>query len=166
MIKRAIVIVAHNIRSLHNVGSIFRSADGFGVEHIYCTGYTPYPAVQNDSRLPHIRDKQSAVIAKVALGAEKTIASSHEPNAQVCIERLRGEGYKVVALEQTPYSQILTSYEPPDKIALILGEEVHGIPQDILSLTEVSIEIPMFGDKESLNVSVATGIALYHLRCR
>ena len=156
-----IIVIAHNIRSTHNVGSIFRTCEGFGVNRILLTGYTPYPLLKNDSRLPHISEKLTAQIHKTALGAETMVPFEYhkEPNL-VAIAR---DGYEIVALEQAPTSINLRDYPAPQKLALLLGEEVHGIPNELLKQCTAILEIPMFGTKESFNVSVATGIALYAL---
>jgi tRNA G18 (ribose-2'-O)-methylase SpoU len=156
-----IIVIAHNIRSTHNVGSIFRTSEGFGVTKIILSGYTPYPTLRNDTRLPHISDKLTAQIRKTALGAESMVPYEYilEPN----FEKLRSDGYKIVGLEQHSSSVLLNVYTPPEKIALLIGEEVHGITDDLISQCEDIIEIPMSGKKESFNVSVAVGIALYGL---
>lgn len=159
-----IVIIAHNIRSTHNVGSIFRSADGFGVSKIILSGYSPYPSIKNDPRLPHLREKITRDIHKTALGAEQTVSFECSDDLEWTITNLRAIGYRLVALEQNDQSIALPDYEPPRKIALLLGEEVHGIESQYLEKCDDIIEIPMRGAKESFNVSVATGIALYHLR--
>lgn len=156
-----IIVIAHNIRSTHNVGSIFRTAEGFGVEKIILSGYTPYPKVENDPRLPHIAEKLTTQIHKTALNAENLVPFEYQELPS--IEELRSQGYRIVGLEQDPRSTTLSSYSPPDKIALLLGEEVHGIEQALLALCDDIVEIPMVGKKESFNVSVATGIALYAL---
>ena len=156
-----IIIIAHNIRSTHNVGAIFRTAEGFGVQQIILTGYTPYPAVAGDTRLPHIAHKLTAQIHKTALGAEEIVPFQYKE--QPDFKRLADQGYTLVALEQSPRSVLLPAYKPPQKIALLLGEEVHGITPEMLAQCKDIIEIPMHGKKESFNVSVATGIALYAL---
>ncbi len=156
-----IIVIAHNIRSTHNVGAIFRTSEGFGVQKIILSGYTPYPAVDTDTRLPHIAEKLSIQIHKTALGAEKLVPFEYleEPNLQ----SLRTAGYQIVGLEQDAGSIMLPEYHPAEKIALLLGEEVEGISDDLLKQCDDLIEIPMQGKKESYNVSVATGIALYAL---
>jgi tRNA G18 (ribose-2'-O)-methylase SpoU len=156
-----IILIAHNIRSTHNVGSLFRTSEGFGVEKIILSGYTPYPTSKNDTRLPHISDKLTTQIHKSALGAEEMVPFEYSEVPD--LTTLREQGYRIVGLEQSTASVPLQSYIPPDKIALILGEEVHGIHESLLSECEDIIEIPMFGKKESFNVSVAAGIALYAL---
>jgi tRNA G18 (ribose-2'-O)-methylase SpoU len=156
-----IIVIAHNIRSTHNVGAIFRTAEGFGVKKIILSGYTPYPLLEKDSRLPHIATKLTLQIHKTALGAENIVPFAYEEH--VNLESLRSAGYRLVGLEQDNRSISLSSYTPPEKIALILGEEVHGIPAELLAECEDIIEIPMVGQKESFNVSVAAGIALYKL---
>ncbi len=163
MFQRKISVVAHNIRSSHNIGSIFRTCDGFGIEHLYITGYSPYPAITNDSRLPHIAQKATADIAKTALGAETTVPFSYIPKASTTIDAFKAHGYEIVGLEQDETSIKLPEFEAPDKILLILGEEVEGISAELRKKCDHLIEIPMVGQKESFNVSVATGIALYSL---
>jgi tRNA G18 (ribose-2'-O)-methylase SpoU len=154
-----IIVIAHNIRSTHNVGSIFRTADGFGVKEIILSGYSPSPEYPNDVRLPHIREKLTNQIHKTALGAEQTVPFRVVDSPP--IHELRTLGYRIVALEQAASSIPLNTYHTPAKIALLLGEEVHGVPTDILKLCDDIVEIPMNGKKESFNVSVAAALALY-----
>jgi tRNA G18 (ribose-2'-O)-methylase SpoU len=156
-----IIVIAHNIRSTHNVGSIFRTCEGFGVSKIILSGYTPYPTLAHDDRLPHISAKLTAQIHKTALDAEILVPFEYQPEPN--IESLRSKGYRIVGLEQDTRSVILNNYIPPEKIALILGEEVEGIDSNLRVLCDDLIEIPMVGKKESFNVSVATGITLYGL---
>lgn len=158
-----IIIIAHNIRSTHNIGAIFRTAEGFGVKKIILSGYTPYPAQPDDPRLPHIAEKLTSQIHKTALGAETMIP--FEYSEQPDIFALKKAGYRIVGLEQASDAIMLPDYQPLQKIALILGEEVEGITKDLLHECDDIIEIPMHGQKESYNVSVATGIALYALTC-
>lgn len=156
-----IILLLHNIRSTHNVGSIFRTAEGFGVSKIILSGYTPYPTLPNDLRLPHIRDKLTAQIHKTALGAENMVP--FEYNEYPNITNLKQQGYQIVALEQSLQSILLKDYKSPSKLVLVLGEEVNGIPADLLSQCDDTIEIPMRGKKESFNVSVAGAVAMYEL---
>ena len=156
-----IIVIAHNIRSTHNIGSIFRTAEGFGVSKIICSGYTPYPRTANDPRLPHLADKITRQIHKTALGAEEMVP--FEQMDTLDFDTLRQEGYRIVGLEQDERSYILPNYEVPEKVALLLGEEVSGIDAQLRNACDDFIEIPMRGEKESFNVSVATGIALYQL---
>lgn len=158
---KEIVLIAHNIRSTHNVGSIFRTAEGFGVKKIILSGYTPYPKLPNDNRLPHIADKLHHQIHKTALGAEELVAFEYQE--EVDIAQLKSSGYQIVALEQADNSIPLSAYKAPEKMALIIGEEVNGVDENILKTCDSILEIPMKGKKESFNVSVATGIALYAL---
>jgi 23S rRNA (guanosine2251-2'-O)-methyltransferase len=158
-----IIVVAHNIRSTHNVGAILRTADGFGVQKVFLTGYTPYPTQQNDERLPHIYNKITAQIHKTALGAETTVPNEYIPDIQPLLIHLKNEGFQLVALEQAKNSILLPKAKFSDKVALLLGEEVHGIEAPLIALCDTIVEIPMQGAKESFNVSVATGIALYEL---
>lgn len=156
-----IIVIAHNIRSTHNVGSIFRTAEGFGVTKLILSGYTAYPRIDNDPRLPHISEKLTAQIHKTALDAETLVPFEYveEPPLQA----LKDAGYRLIGLEQADRSINLADYAAPKKVALLIGEEVHGIEQSLLDQCEDIIEIPMVGKKESFNVSVATGIALYAL---
>lgn len=156
-----IIIVAHNIRSTHNVGAIFRTAEGLGIKKIVLSGYTPYPQQDNDTRLPHISAKLTSQIHKTALGAERIV--SFEYREQPPIAELKASDYRIVALEQAPTSIPLQTYKAPPKVALVLGEEVEGVTPELLAQCEDILEIPMVGQKESFNVSVATGIALYQL---
>jgi tRNA G18 (ribose-2'-O)-methylase SpoU len=156
-----IIVIAHNIRSTHNVGAIFRTAEGFGIHKIILSGYTPYPILQNDSRLPHIREKLADQIHKTALGAELLVPFEYTDEPP--LEELKAAGYTIVGLEQDARSTMLQHYVPGAKIALLIGEEVHGITTELLAQCDDLIEIPMVGKKESFNVSVATGIALYAL---
>lgn len=159
-----LVVIAHNIRSTYNVGSILRTADGFGIERIYFTGYSPYPTQKDDSRLPHLRQKLTDQIHKTALGAEATLPTEHHEDIVALLKQLKAGGYQIVALEQTPTSLNLAKFKPSSaRLALLLGEEVHGITADLLKLCDTFVEIPMRGHKESFNVSVAAGIALYQL---
>jgi len=154
-----IIVIAHNIRSTHNIGSLFRTADGFGVQEIILSGYSPSPNYPDDTRLPHISEKLTNQIHKTALGAEQTVAFRVVDTPP--IDELRALGYRIVALEQATTSAPLNTYEVPEKIALILGEEVDGISVDTLNQCDDIVEIPMQGRKESFNVSVAAAIALY-----
>ena len=158
-----IIVIAHNIRSTHNVGSIFRSCEGFGVSKIILSGYTPYPKLPNDSRLPHIFNKLTLQIHKSALGAEEMVPFEYQTTPD--IEALKMAGYKIIGLEQDKRSIMLPDFKAPDKVVLLLGEEVEGITSDLRDKCDFLIEIPMVGKKESFNVSVATGVALYQLSC-
>lgn len=156
-----IIVLLHNIRSTHNVGAIFRTCEGFGISKIILSGYTPYPRIPGDTRLPHIANKLTAQIHKTALGAEEMVPFEHVDQPDFTL--LKSEGYSLVGLEQDARSVMLPDYTPPQKIALLLGEEVEGIAPEIRRECDDLIEIPMKGQKESFNVSIAAGIALYQL---
>ncbi len=143
------VLVLPNIRSGHNVGAIFRTADGAGVDKLYITGYTPCP--------PHTQ------IDKVSLGAEKWMPWEYSKQAGSLLKKLKKMGYNIVALEQTKSSQNIFDWQPKFPIALVLGNEKTGVPKSLLKYCDESVEIPMSGKKNSLNVSVATGIAMYRI---
>jgi len=156
-----IIVIAHNIRSTHNVGSIFRTCEGFGVNKIILSGYTPYPTLPGDNRLPHIATKLTAQIRKTALSAEMMVPFEYQETPD--FETLKQDGFRVVGLEQDGRSVLLPDYVPPAKVALLLGEEVEGLTPELRDACDDLIEIPMRGQKESFNVSVAAGIALYGL---
>lgn len=147
--KPNLIVICHNIRSAYNIGSIFRTADGAGVAKVYLTGYTPAP--------PH------SGISKTALGAEKIVAWEKFSKLDTVLEKLRKEKYEIIALEQSKKSLPYKKYNPPGNTALILGNEVRGLSGLVLEKCDKVIEIPMRGRKESLNVSVAFGIAAYSL---
>lgn len=153
-----ITLILHNIRSTHNVGSIFRTAEGFGVKEIILSGYTPYPKTASDTRLPHIAEKLHAQIHKTALGAEELVPFRQFDNLD---EWINDNKLPILALEQTENSVEISKFKPPQQFALMLGEEVNGIDEKYLNTIHTVLEIPMVGQKESFNVSVATGIALY-----
>lgn len=157
------VLIAHNLRSAHNVGSLLRTADGLGVNMIYLSGYTPYPQIVNDQRLPHLAKKMDDKIAKTALGAEKNPNIHWVESIDQVIAELRASGFTIAALEQAASSIKLSDYQPADKLALIVGREVEGLEANVLKNCDLILEIPMRGQKESFNVSVAAAIALYNL---
>jgi len=157
-----IIVIAHNIRSTHNIGAIFRTCEGFGVTKIILSGYSPYPSLPSDDpRLPHIAEKLTSQIHKTALDAEMMVPFEYSETPDLAT--LRQDGYRIVGLEQDDTSVILNEYSAPEKIALLLGEEVHGLTNELRESCDDLIEIPMVGKKESFNVSVACGIALYGL---
>lgn len=147
--KQPIIVVLDNIRSMHNVGSVFRTADAFLLEGIYLCGYTPQP--------PH-RD-----INKTALGATETVAWKYFPATTTAIQLLKEEGYKVFAIEQAENSLLLQNVlsAGSERIAVVFGNEVEGVGDDALVLCDGCIEIPQLGMKHSLNISVAAGIVLW-----
>jgi len=157
---RQLVLVAHNIRSAHNVGSMLRTADGLEAQ-VWLTGYTPYPKIKNDDRLPHLAAKIDQQITKTALGAQKTVAWKHIPAIETAVAVLKKKGYKVVGLEQITGATPLADFQPPQKLAIIVGREIEGLEPEVVKLCDRMIEIPMFGQKESFNVSIAPAMALH-----
>ena len=169
-----ITLVLHNIRSTYNVGAILRSAEGFGVEKIYCSGYTPCHL--RPDILPHLAEKLQHQITKTAVGADSMVNMLWSNNILETISAEKAAGATVIGLENnisdsrlirlSELSQALQGLSEPQKqrVVLILGEEVDGISQELYNLIDIFAEIPMRGQKESLNVSVAAGIALYELR--
>ncbi len=148
--KAPIVVVLDNVRSMNNIGSVFRTADAFRIEKIYLCGITATP--------PH-RD-----IHKTALGAENSVDWEYVENTATCVERLKAEGYGVFAVEQVKGSVMLDTFVPDEqKIAVVFGNEIDGVDQEVVDLCHGCIEIPQFGTKHSLNVSVTAGIVLWDL---
>lgn len=154
------VVVLCNIRSLHNVGSILRTADAVGVEKIYLCGITPSPL--------DILGNYRPQISKVALGAEQIIKWEKCKRAGDVLKELKKEGYKIVAVEQSSKAQSLYKIKLNNyfwnKLALVLGNEIKGLSPSLLKKADKILEIPMYGKKESLNVAVAFGIAAFYLR--
>lgn len=148
--ERSIRLLAHNIRSLGNVGSFFRTGDAFGVERVYLTGYTGTPP--------------RTEISKTSLGADEWIPWEHVDDPITLIAELKAEGWTTVALELTSSAVDILAYDPPENVCLVLGHEVEGISQELLAACDIAVQIPMLGKKESLNVAVAAGIALHRLR--
>ncbi len=157
-------MIAHDMRSTHNLGALFRTAECMGVKQLYLTGYTPYPTGRQDERLPHIQQKLSRQIEKTALGTTEQVPWAYLENVLPVVRALRTDGFELVALEQTPRSVLLPSWMPSDKIAILLGREVEGIEPGLLALCDHAVEIPQFGHKESLNVIQAAAMTLYHCR--
>ena len=164
-----LILVLDNIRSCYNVGAILRTAEGFGVSKVILSGYTP--RVHDSELLPHLRDKLDREIHKTALGAEDMldIYASHEIFKEV--KEYKNDGWQVIGLENNIEKNLVKLSNPElrkmlkNKIILILGEEVHGISPKLYDLIDLFVEIPMKGKKESFNVSVAAGIAMYGIMC-
>ena len=163
-----IVVVLDNVRSAHNVGSVFRTSDSFKVDKVFLCGICPVPP--------------SAEIHKSGLGAEDSVGWEHCEDTMVAVERLRNEGYTIVSVEQTVNSVKLDRFRPyatqecaagtsnedigpipSKKYALIFGNEVDGVSQEVVDASDFSLEIPQFGMKHSLNISVSAGVVLWHL---
>ncbi len=150
MNKRIIRLLAYNIRSLWNVGSLFRTCDAFAVEKLFLCGYTALPPRRE--------------ISKTAIGAEEFVPWEHSADPIAVVREMKKEGYSIVSLECKKRAKSLNEYSAGDKICLIVGNEVLGVPEELIDESDEVIAIKMFGHKESLNVSVAAGIALYHIR--
>lgn len=142
---------------------MLRTAEGLGVQTVYLTGYTPYPLMDRDDRLPHLSQKIDAQIHKTALGAEQSVQWEHRCDLEPLLRELRADGCRIVALEQDVRAISLREYRPPERLALIVGREVEGIEPEILALCDDIVAIPMAGRKESFNVASAAAMALYHL---
>jgi 23S rRNA (guanosine2251-2'-O)-methyltransferase len=147
--KKKIIVVLDNIRSMHNVGSVFRTCDAFLIEAIYLCGYTPQP--------PHRE------INKTALGATETVQWNYYNTTTEAIQALKAKEYKIFAVEQVADSLSLENYNYESPMAVIFGNEVEGVDNTVLKLVDGCIEIPQLGMKHSLNISVAAGIVLWQL---
>lgn len=147
--KKEFYLLLDNIRSLFNVGAIFRTADATGIDKIYLGGITGKPI--------------SEKVKKVALGAEKTIPWEHHWQSWCIIEKLKKQGFQIVALEQSKRSILYTKFKPKFPLLLIVGNEIMGVSKNLLKKADKIIQLPMHGQKESLNVAVAAGIAIYEL---
>lgn len=152
--KMAVTVVLDNIRSLQNVGAFFRTADAFAVEHIALCGITAAPPNRD--------------IHKTALGAELTVEWSHHARTIDCVERLRAEGYRIVAVEQVEGATMLDRFRavPGERYALVFGNEVAGVDQQVVDRCDEAIEIPQAGTKHSINVSVSGGVVLWNFFCQ
>lgn len=158
--KKDLIIIAHDIRSAHNVGAFFRTADGAGVSKIYLTGYTCAPY---DSKKDKFETKAQRGLGKTALGATQFVSWEKREDIFQLLEELKKKKIQILALEEMKNSDDIFSFEPEYPCALILGNETRGIDGEILDVCDSVLEIPMRGRKESLNVSVAAGIAMYTL---
>jgi tRNA G18 (ribose-2'-O)-methylase SpoU len=148
--KHPISVVLDNVRSLYNVGSIFRTSDAAGVEHLYLTGITGTP--------------ENPALHKTALGAQDTVAWTYEKSASTVLNKLRADGYTLAVLEITDSPTDVSALEATHfPLCLIVGNEVSGVSDDLVSMADLAIEIPQFGAKHSLNVAVAYGVALFDL---
>lgn len=148
--KLPLVVVLDNIRSLNNIGSLFRTSDAFLIDRLILCGITATPP--------------SSEIHKTALGAEDSVCWQYYPDTMQAIETLRAEGYTICALEQVKGSVSLADFRPESdgKYAIVAGHEVHGVAPEVVDAADICLEIPQYGTKHSLNVSVSTGIAIWH----
>ena len=149
--KVPITVLLDNIRSLNNIGSVFRTADAFRIEEVILCGYTARP--------PH-RD-----ITRTALGATESVTWQHIESATEAVTSLKEKGYKVLAVEQAQNTTLLHDFTPSSgqAVAIVLGNEVEGVQQSVIDACDGCLEIPQFGTKHSLNVSVCAGVVLYEL---
>lgn len=149
--KQPLVVVLDHVRSLYNVGSVFRTSDAFRISGVCLCGITACP--------PHPE------IHKTALGAEESVAWQHFAQTEDAVRQLREQGYRVLAVEQCEGSTLLQDFQrkPDERIAVVLGNEVKGVQQQVVDMCDGCLEIPQFGTKHSLNVSVTAGIVLWHL---
>ncbi len=151
--KTTVVLILDNIRSAHNVGSMFRTADAVGVQKIYVTGVTPTPVDRFG--------RKRTDIGKVALGAEESVLWQYKKDTRKLVKQLKKDGFTITALEQDVRSEDYRKVKYSELVALIVGNEVSGISKEVLKQADRIIEIPMRGEKESLNAAVALGIVLF-----
>lgn len=170
--KMPLVVVLDNVRSLHNIGSVFRTADAFRVMRIYLCGITATPDTVTDTDGTVIKEctlKASQEIHKTALGAENSVEWRYFPTAQEAVKSLKSDGFTVLSVEQAHGSTMLQDF-PADmaaeKFAVILGNEVKGVQQEVVDMSDGCLEIPQYGTKHSLNVSVTAGIVIWHFFTR
>lgn len=162
--NRQLILIAHNVRSAHNVGSLFRTADGLGVKKLYLTGYSAHPSFEGDPRLHHEKLAIDRKINKTALGAAAALDWVYVEALEPVLSGLQKDGWRLTGLEQVPNSQMITEWLPPRQLALVVGNEVNGLEPAVLELLDQTLEIPMLGTKESFNVVQAAAMALYHAR--
>jgi tRNA G18 (ribose-2'-O)-methylase SpoU len=155
------VVILDNVRSAYNVGAILRTCDAAGITRVIAVGFTPHLAQPNDERPGYAIDRAEKLLAKTALGAEQSLQFDYASTLTQAIQALQTDGYNIYALEQSDDSHNLLDFTPQHPWALVVGHEREGVQN--LDLMDATLEIPMRGSKESLNVSVATGIALYRL---
>ena len=159
--KMPLIVVLDDVRSLYNVGSVFRTSDAFRVENIYLCGITATPAPAEGARECTLKAQQE--IHKTALGAEESVDWTYFPTALEAVKHLHEEGYTVLAVEQCHGSKMLTDFHPEKgkRYAVIMGNEVKGVHQEVIDACDGCLEIPQFGTKHSMNVSVTTGIIIW-----
>lgn len=147
--KLPVIVVLDNVRSMHNIGSVFRTADGFAIEKLYLCGITAQP--------PHRE------IEKTALGATQSVAWTHFESTLEAVASLREDGYEIIAIEQASGSIMLNTFQPESskKYALIFGNEVNGVSEEVMAQIDKCIEIPQFGTKHSFNIVISAGIVLW-----
>ncbi len=147
--KSPVILMLDNVRSLHNVGSAFRTADSFLIEKIFLCGITGTPPNRE--------------LHKTALGAEETVVWEYAENTAEAVKKLKAEGWKIVSLEQADRSTLLQNFNPrkTDKYCFVFGNEVFGVEDEVIALSDSCLEIPQFGTKHSLNVSVAIGVLMW-----
>lgn len=158
--KKTLCLIAHNIRSAYNIGSIFRTADGAGVKKIFLTGFSDCPYNLKSNRKER---KAQRMIAKTALGAEKNVSWEKRKSIDLLIKKLKKENYQIIALEKNNQSVNLKNFRPKFPCALILGNEIEGVGEECTEKCDQVVSIPMNGNKESLNVAVASAIAIYKI---
>ncbi len=161
--NKEVVIILSNVRSCYNVGSIFRTADAAGASTVVCCGITPYPRLKDDSRLEKVIINNTKMIHKTALDAETSVRCLHFESTVDAIKHYKERQFEIIALEnKVDNTQNIFTYQPNNKkIALVVGSETDGLHKDVLKICNSILEIPMYGIKNSLNASVAVGIALY-----
>ena len=161
--KLPLIVVLDDVRSLYNVGSVFRTGDAFRIEAVYLCGITATPAQSDVEGAPLCTVKAQQEIHKTALGAEESVHWRYFPTALQAVRQLHEDGYEVLAVEQCHGSMMLNDFHPEQgkRYAVILGNEVKGVHQEVIDECDGCIEIPQYGTKHSLNVSVTAGIIIW-----
>ena len=158
--KKELYIIALDIRSAYNIGALLRTADGLGISKVYLTGYTCVPYCEENDPYP---TKAQKMIAKTALGAEKNVSWKKISRIENLIEKLKKEKVSLVALEKTDQSIDIKKLEPEFPLAIVIGNEIRGVEEEVLKKCNQVVHIPMKGKKSSFNVSIASAIALYEI---
>lgn len=159
-----LVVVADNIRSGYNIGALFRVGDGAGIERLILTGITPHPKIKADKRPTYIVEGAERAIAKTALGAERSLPFEYRERTLDALMELKRQGRTIYGLEISPKAKSLFAVRPAFPAALVLGQELGGLNEEVLKHCDEIWQIPMFGQKESLNVASAAAAALFWLR--
>ena len=161
--SRELIIVLDNVRSIYNVGSIFRTAEALGVSKLILGGITPFPSIKNDARLPHIKARVDKAINKTALGSQFNINYEYIEDVISVLKEYQSQNYQITVLEQAPNSINLSNFKPSSKLVMVVGNELDGVSLEIIKFADQIIEIQLPGKKESLNVAQACAIAIYQV---
>ena len=159
-----LVIVVEDVRSLYNVGAFFRTADALNVQKLFLCGITGYPPILHDRRLPSVQKRMMTQVEKTALGTTESVSWEYQEDTASCLNRVKKEGFTIVAVEKTPGSVPYTSFSFPFPLCLIFGHEREGVKPPTLKISDAVIHIPMSGKAKSLNVVIACAIVAFEAK--